>query len=348
MEAFRFEYPEFLLGLFLLPILLITWTLRLKWKNKAILKYSSIRLLPYTNPLVSNFRNILKFLFLNIGLIFLIIALANPQYGENKKMMERKVIDVMIALDISKSMLTEDVLPNKSRLFIAKSYIKKLINELKGNKIGIVLFAGDAILFQPLSINHELVKMSLDNVTTQMVPSFGTDLSKAIKVCMNSFDLEKEIKRSIILISDGENHETSPIQLANTFYKKHDISINSVGIGTLKGGLIPIRKNKKIISYKKDNENRTITSKLQEHVLKEIALSSKGSYTRGDKKIINIDNITNNLNESKKQSDKLEIFTKYDDQFQSYLFIGIILLIFHLLIPENRSRFVDKIQFFKP
>jgi len=347
MEEFRFEHSHYLWGLLLLPIILIIWTLRLNWKNKAILKYSSSKLLPYTHPIISNFRTILKFLLLNLGLLFFIIALANPQYGENKKIIERKVIDVMIALDISKSMLTEDILPEKSRLYIAKSYIKKLIDELKGNKIGIVLFAGDAISLQPLSINHELAIMSLDNVNTDLIPSYGTDLNKAIKICAQSFDLERDIKRSIILLSDGENHETSPIQLANMVNKKHAISINTVGIGTLKGGLIPIRKNNKIKSYKKDNEGRTITTKLEEQSLKEIAMSSKGSYTRADKRIINIDNILENLDDSKKRADELEIFTKYDDQFQGFLFIGILLFILHLIIPENRSRFADKLQLFK-
>ena len=347
MEEFRFEHPQYLWGLISLPIILIIWTYRLKWKNKAYLKYSSLKLLPFISPMISNFRTILKFLFLNLGLFFFIIALSNPQYGENKKNIERKVFDVMIALDISKSMLTEDIIPGKNRLFIAKSYIKKLVNELKGNKIGIVLFAGDAILYQPMSINHELAIMSLDNVNTELIPSFGTDLKKAIDICYNSFNMEKEIKKSIILISDGENHETSPIQAAKNLKEEHNISVNTVGIGTLKGGLIPIKKNNEIISYKKDNENRTITSKLQEQVLREIAYSSNGSYTRADKKIINLDNILRNLDDSKKKNDSLEIYTKHDDQFQKYLIIGIILFMLHLFIPENRSKYADKFQLFK-
>ncbi len=347
MEEFRFENPQYLWALTMLPLLLFIWTYRLKWKNKAILKYSSFKLLPFTTPIISNFRTIIKFLLLSSGLLFFIIALANPQYGENKRTVERKVIDVMIALDISKSMLTEDILPGKNRLFVAKSYIKKLITELKGNKIGIVLFAGDAILYQPMSINHELAIMSLDNANTDLIPSHGTDLKKAIDVCYNSFEIETEIKKSIILISDGENHENSPIQTAKNINEKHNITINTVGIGTLKGGLIPIKKKNKIISYKKDNENHTVTSKLQERVLREVANSSNGSYTRADKRIINIDNIIGNLDDSKKRADNLEIYTKHDDQFQKWLIIGIILFLLHLIIPENRSRYANKIQLFK-
>ena len=347
MEAFRFEHPLMLWGFVLVPTILIIWTLRLKWKNKSFLKYSSAKLLPFTHSVISNFRTLLKFLSLKLALVFIIIAMANPQYGENKKMVERKVIDVMIALDISKSMLTEDVLPKKSRLFIAKSYIKKLIDELKGNKIGLVIFSGDAILFQPLSINHELALMTLDNVNTDLIPSFGTDLNKAIKLCLNSFDLEKDIKKSIILISDGENHETSPVMFAKKLKEEHDITINTVGIGTLKGGLIPVRKNNKIISYKKDSENRTVTSKLEEQVLKEIAISSNGSYTRADKKIIHLDNILANLDDSKKRANEIEIYTKYDDQFQFYLLIGLIFFIIHITMPENRSKYADKLQLFK-
>ena len=233
----------------------------------------------------------------------------------------------MIALDISKSMLTEDVLPGKSRLFVAKSYIKKLIKELKGNKIGIVLFTNEAYLYQPLSVNHQLAIMSLDNVNTEFTSFSGTDLKKAIDVCYKSFDLDREIKKTIIVISDGENHENSPIQTAKNIKDKNDITINTIGIGTLKGDLMPIREEGKIIGYKKDNENKTITSKLQEQVLKDIALESKGSYTRANSKIINLDNIIKTINNTKKETDILEIYTKQDDQFQSYLIIGVLALV---------------------
>jgi Ca-activated chloride channel family protein len=346
IEEFRFEHPNFLWTFLLIPFLIIFWILNRNWKNKALVNYSSVKLLPFLHHGISNSKSIIKFIFLRLGIGFIIIAFANPQYGENERTVESKGIDIMIALDVSKSMLADDLIKGYSRLEIAKKGISSLFQNLKGDHIGIVVFAGDAYKQLPITPDYKVANMFLSNIETQMISSQGTDIGNAIDKCVSSFKDERETNKAIIILSDGEDHEENALIAAKKAYKK-GIIINTIGMGTTKGVPIPIINKGKKTGVKKDKNDQTVLTKLNEEMLMDIALEGDGIYSRANGMNIGLKSIINRINKIDKSTLETNRYTTYDDKFQIYLFIGIIFLLLELSISDKKSEYWEQFELFK-
>ena len=346
IKEFRFEHPSFLWTFLLIPIFICLWLINRKWKNTALSNYSSLKLLPFLHHGISNTKSILKFICLRLGLGFLIIAFANPQYGENERLVSSKGIDIMIALDVSKSMLADDLIKGYSRLEIAKKGISSLFQNLKGDHVGIVVFAGDAYKQLPITPDYKVANMFLSNIETQMISSQGTDIGNAIDKCVSSFKKERETNKAIIILSDGEDHQENAL-IAAKKAAKEGIIINTIGMGSTKGVPIPVYNKGKQTGVKKDQNNQTVLTKLNEQMLMDIALTADGVYSRANGMNIGLKNIINRINKIEQSTLETNRYTTYDDKFQIYLFIGIIFMLIELSISERRSEYWEQFKLFK-
>lgn len=345
VPEFRMEHKKALYLMAFIPVIMLFYFYYRSWKNQAIQHYADHQLIPYLFRGVSTSKSVLKYLLLRLGLSFIVLAIANPQYGENERTVQNKGIDIMIALDVSKSMLAEDLAPGYSRLKIAKLAIEKLIDKLHGDHIGIVVFAGDAYKQLPITPDYHVAKMILANINTDMISSQGTDIGFAIEQCVSSFDENSETNKAIVIFSDGEDHEQQALEEAK---KAHDkgIIVSTIGMGTTKGVPIPIYKNGKKIGVKKDQSDNTVLTKLNENTLIEIANAGGGSYTRANGVNVGLDGLIDQINSIEKTTLGEDKYTTYDDKFQIYLLIGTLLLLGQVFIHERKSKLEQKLNLF--
>ena len=343
---FRFEHPNRLWLLSVILLLNIAWISNRIWRNKALNNFAKIETIHHIHAGYSNFRSSVKYFLFRTAFGLLIIASANPQYGENEKTVESKGIDIMIALDISRSMMAEDIVNNYSRLDLAKLAIGKLMNELRGDHVGIVVFAGEAYKQLPLTPDYHVAKLFLKSIGTDMISSQGTDIGNAIDLCMSSFDLEKNTNKAILIMSDGEDHEEMAINSANDA-SNQNVVICTIGMGTDKGVPIPVYKRGKKIGNKKDKENSTVLTKLNEENLIQIAQAGNGTYTRAQGLNLNLRKIVDRLNAIERTTLKKEKYSTYDDQFQWFLIPAFILLFLELIILEKRGTIDNQFKLFE-
>ncbi|MCD4736435.1 MAG: VWA domain-containing protein, partial [Bacteroidales bacterium] len=275
----RFENSEMFYGLLVIPILVILFYLMLRWRRRSLNKFGELNLV---SRLITNYsptRPVTKFILLTIAYVFLIIALANPQVGSKLVEAERKGIDIMIALDVSNSMLAEDIQPD--RLARAKQAIAKLVDRLSNDRIGIIVFAGKAYTQLPITTDYSAAKMFLSTINTNIVPMQGTAIGEAIKMASGAFEDETH-SRAIIVITDGENHEDDAVKEATEAAAK-GIKVFTIGMGLPDGTPIPVydKLNRKI-GYKKDRQGNTVVTKLNETMLQQIASAGQGTYVRAN------------------------------------------------------------------
>jgi Ca-activated chloride channel family protein len=343
--SFQFENKWFLYGLIIFIPLLIGAYLYVKiWRNKTIKKYADSHLLPHLTAGYSNAKALTKYLLLRFGLSALIVAGANPQYGDKEREVVSKGIDIMIAVDVSNSMLAEDLVKDKSRLYVAKKGISQLLDQLHGDHIGIVVFAGDAFKQLPITPDYNVAKMFLKNINTDMITAQGTDIGNAIEECMSSFDLDKPTNKVIVVFSDGEDHEERALELA-TLAKEEGVIIHTIGMGTTSGVPIPMYDSKGYrTGYKSDQSGNTVLTKLNENVLIEVADAGGGSYTRAQGYSIGLDGLVAAINEVEKSDLNKDKFLTYEDHFQIFLLIGILCLLVDLFITERSTFGFGKIK----
>ena len=343
---FRIEHPDLLWLLLAIIPLNFVWIYHRLWRNKAIRKFAEKETLQTIFVGFSNNRSMFKYFIFRISIGLLIIAASNPQYGENEKTFESKGIDIMIALDISKSMMAEDIIKGYNRLDVAKLAIGKLINELRGDHVGIVVFAGEAYKQLPLTPDYQVAQLFLGGIGTDMISSQGTDIGNAIDLCMSSFNEEKNSNKAIVIISDGEDHEEMAINAAQAANSK-GVVICTVGMGSEKGVPIPVfnRKGNKI-GIKKDKEQGTVLTKLNEENLIQIAQAGNGSYTRPNGLNLDLRKILDRIENIEKTTLKKDKYSTYDDQFQYFLFPALLLLLIELIILERRGKIDDQLQLF--
>ena len=257
---------------------------------------------------------------------------------------KREGVDLMIAIDLSNSMLSEDLQPN--RLVRAKQSISKLIDRLDGDRIGLIVFAGDAYVQLPITTDYSAAKLFLSTINTSIIPTQGTAIGKAINLAVKSFELDNEQNKAIIVITDGENHEDDALKKAREAQEK-GIFVHTIGMGSVDGGPIPF-KNKygTITSYQKDNEGNTVITKLNEKMLKEIAKSGGGSYIRANSTLNSLNTLFKEINKMEKKEIGTKVFTDYKDRFQWFLGISIVLLLLDLLISNTKNKWSSKINLF--
>ena len=343
VDAFRFENGFMLWGLLLIPLIVLGYFVILSWKNSTLQRLAPIKLLPYLTAPVSALKSFWKFFFFRNAFALLIVALANPQYGKGKNVMVAEGIEIMIALDISNSMRALDLHPERDRLSIAKKSIDRMMHSLHGDKVGLIVFAGDAFLQVPLTNDYRAVRMFMQSISPEMMTNQGTSIGLAIDKAIQSFDMENNVNKAIVIMSDGEDHEGQAVEMARTA-KEMDIIVSTVGMGTTNGTPIPEYHNGKIVGLKKDASGNTVFTKLNEDMLMELAEVGGGSYTQAEGTFVNMEGLMEEIKKIEKAEIESDKYTDYEDQYHWFLALGLLFLFVERFISENRSGVFHKLQ----
>jgi len=338
---FRFAHIHYLFILALIPVLTVLLVLFLVWRKKALNRFGEFHLLRQLIPDYSTRRILFKFILLMTGLAFLILALSDPQTGSKMERVQRKGIDVMIALDVSTSMLAQDIHP--SRLERAKQAISKLVDRLDGDRIGIIVFAGKAYNQLPITVDYGAAKLFLNAINTNSVPVQGTAIADAIKMAAASFGQTNHSK-AIIVISDGEDHQGDVLEQTESAAKS-GIVIYAVGMGLPEGGPIPVYSGNIQTGYKKDREGTAIITRLDESLLQRIASVGKGIYVRSSNSEEGWQKVFDDLNKIQKTDLDSRQFSDFEDRFQYLLGFSLLFLIFELFVFDKRNQWYNR---FKP
>jgi Ca-activated chloride channel family protein len=343
MQLFRFANPDFLYLLLLLPVMILLYLINTIRKNRALKRLGNIQLVGTLVPEMSRVRPLVKFILQLIAVATGVIMLSRPQFGSKIEDVKKEGVEVIIALDVSNSMLAEDIQPD--RLTRAKQAISRLVDNLDKDKIGLIVFAGDAYTQIPVTTDYISAKMFLSAISPEMVPKQGTAIGAAITLGMRSFSPGEGKSKALIIITDGENHEDDPVSAAEEA-SKAGIVIHTIGIGSTDGVPIPVFiKGKK--DFLKDVDGNTVISKLDEEILKKIAIAANGSYVRASNSNIGLDEIFSEIRKMKKQELESTMYTEYNDQFQIFAAISLILLIADFIIMERKNRKLTDIRLFK-
>lgn len=343
MQLFRFAHPDFLYLLLLLPAVILLFIVNEIRKKNALKRLGDLNLVSGLVPEMSKIRPVIKFVLQLVAFTAGIIMLARPQFGSKIEDVKKQGVEVMLALDVSNSMLAEDIQPD--RLTRAKQAISRLVDDLDNDKIGLIVFAGDAYIQIPITTDYISAKMFLSTINPNMVPKQGTAIGAAINLGVRSFSPGEGKSKAMIIITDGENHEDDPVKEAEDAAKA-GIVIHTIGIGSTEGVPIPYVNNGKK-DYLKDADGNTVITKLDEDILKKIALSTNGNYVRANNSNIGLDEIYAQIKKMKKQDLESTMYTEYNDQFQIFAAIALILLITDFIIMERKNRRLKNIRLFK-
>lgn len=341
---FRFANIEFLWLLLGLPIFWLLYFSLVRWRKKAIAQFGELRLINQMIPLrsvaVQNFKAIL----FSIVYALLVLGLANPQIGSKLEEVKREGVDVMIALDLSNSMKAEDLSPN--RLERSKRAIHQFIDKLKSDRIGIIVFGGQAYVQLPITTDYAAAKLFLSTINTDIIPTQGTAIGAAIDLAMESFDLESPTNKTIIVITDGENHEDDAVEAANTAADA-GVTVHTIGVGSPQGSPIPIYRGRQQVGFRKDKAGNTVMTQLNEQMLQEIASTGNGIYVHASNSQSGLEYIMNEINKMEKAEFGTQVYTDYEDRFQYFLGIAIALLLLDLFILERKNRWFNASNLFK-
>lgn len=339
---FRFANPEYLYLLFILPVLVVGFILLNIQKLKSVKKLGDLKLIKRLMPELSLKRSYLKFWLIFAVIVFGIVVAARPQFGTKIEKVDKKGIELVIAIDVSNSMLARDV--NPDRLSKAKQILTRIIDERKDDKVAIVVFAGEAYVQLPMTSDIQSAKIFLENIDPSLVPVQGTVIGSAINIAMNSFTNDKEVDKSIILITDGEDHEDNGVQLAEQAASA-GIQINVVGIGTPEGSPIPISAT--CNEMKKDNEGNIVVTKLNEEMCKQIAQAGKGMYVRADNSNNALKSLQAELDKLQKKNVEGSAYSEYDEKFQFFAWCMLILLLIEICIFDKKNKIFRNIRLFR-
>ena len=334
---------NYLYLLFILPVLVVLFLLNLYWKRKKQREFGDLEIIKRLSPERSSFKPALKLGVLLLALAMLIIGLVNPKIGTKVETVKREGIDIVFAMDVSKSMLAEDVAP--SRLEKSKQIVSQIINQLGSDRIGIVAYAGSAFPVLPITTDYSVAKMFLQSMSPDMVSSQGTSLDDAIKLSGTYFDEKSKTSKLLILISDGEDHSEGA-QTAAEEAKKLGMKIVTIGVGTEKGGTIPLKKNGRVESYQRDNNGEVVITKLNPNSLVTIAKITDGGYINGNNTHDVIDYIKGTLDKIQKTEFEATQMADFQSQFQWFLGIAFVLLFIDIFLLERKTNWVNKLNLF--
>lgn len=336
---FRFGSPEYLYLLVLLPLMVALFIYAIRARRRALERFADRAVLPKLMPEASPARLKLRFVLLSLAMLFMILALARPQFGSKLREVKRQGIEIMLAVDVSNSMLAEDFEP--SRLERTKYAIDRLTEKLNEDRIGLIVFAGDAYVQLPITSDYVTARNFAQEISPTMVSRQGTALGAAIDLAASSFSAGSEGSRVIILISDGENHEDDAVAAAKAAAER-GIKIYTIGIGTPEGA--PIRIGGDFI---KDANGKMVVSKLDESTLEQIAMATGGGYIRATNRSLGLDEIVKQINEVERKDLTESIFEDFSEQYHYPLSIALVLLLVELLIPNRRSRLLQRLNIFR-
>jgi Ca-activated chloride channel family protein len=334
---------KYLYLLFLLPVVAVVFFFNSYWKRKKQQEFGDLELLKKLSPERSVFKPVFKLVVILLALTGLIFGLVNPKIGTKMETVKREGIDIVFAMDVSKSMLAEDVAP--SRLEKSKQIVSQIINQLGNDRIGIIAYAGGAFPVLPITTDYSVAKMFLQSMNTDMVSSQGTSLDEAIRLSSTYFDDKSKTSKLLILISDGEDHSDGAKAAAEEA-NKQGMRIITIGIGTEKGGTIPLRKNGVVESYQRDNNGEVVLTKLNRASLETIAKATKGGYVNGNDTKEVLAYIRSTLDKIQKTEFESTQMADFQSQFQWFLGFGFLLLFLDLFLLEKKTNWVKKLNLF--
>ncbi len=341
---YELDESKYLYLLFLLPILAAIFLYVEFWKRKKQREFGDLELVKKLSPEKSNFKPALKFGVVLLGITMLILGLVNPKIGTKVEKVKREGIDIVFAIDVSKSMLAEDIAPN--RLEKSKQVVSQIINNLGSDRIGIIAYAGSAFPVLPITTDYNVAKMFLQSMSPDMVSSQGSNLDEAIKLSGKYFEGSPNTSKLMIMISDGEDHSEGAESAAEEA-KKIGMKIITIGVGTTAGGPIPNKKNGVIESFHRDKSTgEVVVTKLRPESLEAIAKAAKGGYTNGNNTKEAVSFIKKSLNNIQKTEFDATEVASFQAQFQWFLGIGFFLLLLDVFLLERKTKWVQKLNLF--
>ncbi len=339
----RFAHSEYLYALIAVPVFIILFWMMKHWRKKALSRFGDASIIETLYKDVSTSKPVWKFILLIVSFIFVVIGIANPQIGSKLEEVKREGVDIMIALDVSNSMNAEDIKP--SRLARAKQSISKLIDQLQNDRIGIIVFAGKAYVQLPITTDFAAAKLFLSTIESDMIPTQGTVIGDAINMAVRSFNSKEKKHKVLVVITDGEGHEDNAVEEAKDATKE-GIIVHTIGMGSSGGGPIPIYRNSVMIGYRKDNTGNTVVTKLDEGMLQEIASAGNGKYIRASTSDAGLNTLLSEVNKMEKKNFGSKMYTDYEDRFQYFLALGLVLLLIELIISNRKNKRLAKINLF--
>lgn len=341
MSVFRFAHPEYLYLLVLVPALVLFFLYIRYRRIKSIKAFGNPELIESLMPDVSSARPIIKFVMVTLTFTVFIFLMAGPQFGSKLQKVKRKGVEVIIALDVSNSMMANDIKPN--RLERSKQAISKMVEKLHNDKIGLVVFAGDAYIQLPITTDYASAKMFLSTINTKIVPVQGTSISKAIDLSVNAFGPQTEASRAIIVITDGENHEDDAESAAKRAREK-GIVVNTIGMGLPQGAPIPVEGSN---SFVKDRSGNVVITKLDEESLRKIAENGGGNYFRANNTKTGLSDLFKEISKMEKTEFEAKVYADYEDQFQWLAWIILFLLVIEIFVLNKKNRYLRKVKLFE-
>jgi Ca-activated chloride channel homolog len=339
---FRFEHTEFLYGLYAIPFLILAYWYLLRNKSKLLDKFAEKKLHAVLLPSYSKGKGIIRFGFIILAIVFLIIAAADPQVGTKVENVKQTGIDIYIIMDVSLSMQAQDIKP--SRLEKAKLEISNLIQELRGDRIGLIVFAGEPFVQFPLTTDYSAANLFLSAADVSTVPDQGTAIAAAINMANKSFNYTSKTEKVMVIFTDGEDHEGN-LSDAIDEAKKNNIKIYTIGLGSPEGVPIPVLNQQgQPVGFKKDQDGNIVLTKLDESALKDIASGTGGKYMRGANDRNELEMIYRDLSGIKKTEFGEKLVTDYEDRFYYFLIPAIILLILEFFMSERKSPFITMLN----
>lgn len=330
-----------LLFLVLGMVVLFFWTAL--WKRKTKRLYASAELLKRLSPDQSRFKAVLKLVVLAMAVVCFCIALVNPKVGTKLETVTREGVDIVFAIDVSKSMLAEDVAPN--RLEKAQQLTAQIINNLVSDRVGIIAYAGKAVPQLPITTDYAAAKMFLQNMNTDMLSSQGTAIDEAIQLSRTYFNDAEQTNRVLVIISDGEDHKDLNLDVAKAAAKE-GIKIFTIGVGSEKGGPIPLKRNGVVMRYKKNQKGETVITKLNPNTLTAIAEEANGLFIQDQNTKQVTEKIAEILNNLEKKEFEAKEFSEFKDQFQWFLGLGLFFLILDVLFLERKTAWLKYLNLF--
>lgn len=339
---FRFAHPELLYLLIVLPLLIVFYVLMTGKKKKAIAEFGNPELLKPLMPLLSFKRGAYKFVVWLVALAFVIVGVAGPQFGSKLQQVKKKGVELMIALDVSNSMLAQDIKPG--RLEKAKMAIARMVEKLSNDKVGLIVFAGDAYVQLPITTDYSSAKLFLSNISTDVVPVQGTAIGAAIDLATKSFTPETETSKAIIVITDGENHQDDAVAAAKRAHEK-GIAVHTIGMGLEQGA--PIPEKGQAGQYMKDGNGNIVVSKLDERMLKDIAKAGEGLYVRATNSDVGLNQLLDEVNRMEKTLLEERVYTDYAEKYQYFLLAGLFFILIEFMILGRKNKRLMKINLFR-
>jgi len=329
--------------LLIIPVIVVFFLVLQLWKRHAQKRFINKKTLKKLSPNRSLFKSVLKLAVLCLAFACLTLALVNPKIGTKLETIKRQGVDIVFAVDVSKSMLAEDIAPN--RLEKSKQLVTQIINNLASDRVGIIAYAGKAFPQLPITTDYASAKMFLQSMNTEMLSSQGTAIDEAINLAKTYYDDEEQTNRVLIIISDGEDHNSIAANVAEEA-SDEGIKIFTIGVGRTKGAPIPIKRNGIVLNYKKDNRGETVITKLNEETLIDIAEEANGQYINGNNTSEVVESIREILNRMDKKEFEAKQFAEYKDQFQWFVAFGILLLCMDIFLLERKTEWLNRLNLF--